>query len=211
MSPKTTAILTIIFAIVISLSILGVFDIPITKNTTLSPTVIPVLKTSPSKSLSIQSNFPRFSPAPIKTPQRTPLTLRLSPTAAPGQTTQPAQAPPPSVFKNFDPLSLEQLFTALDLFGGAPFGGKVLYTQDCDPLFCGGANQLIGVGPPRGGVFAETRSTTLYREFDISVGNWVLGLAGPFEVCWNLVCSFDGCVCVPTGGGAEIEIIGTSK
>ena len=208
MNPKSTAILTIVFAVIVSLSILGDFDIPSTKNTSFEPTITPTVKPSPTQT---KISIPKFTLAPIKTPQRTPLTLRPSPTATPSRASQPTQTPSSSVFENFDPSSFNQLFTALDLFGGTPFGGKVLFTQDCDPLLCGGANQLVGVGPPRGGIFAETRSTTLYREYDISVGNWVLGLAGSIEVCWNFVCLFDGCICIPIGAGPEIEMIGTSN
>ncbi len=206
MSPKTTAVLTIVFAIIISLSILGFFDMPIAQNTIPAPTSSPTVKSNPAQVI-----LPKFTLAPIRTPRRPPLTLKSSPVTTPNQTPQPTQTPSSSVFENFDPSSFNQLFTALDPFGGTPFGGKVLFTQDCDPLFCGGASQLVGVGPPRGGVFAETRSTTLYREYDISVGNWVLGLSGSFEVCFNFICSFEGCMCIPTGGGFEIEMVGTSN
>ncbi len=208
MSPKATAILIIVFAVILSLNVLGVFDFPNKENISFKPTITPSLGPSPTQT---KIAMPKFTLAPIKTPQRTPLTLRPSPAATPSRASQPTQIPSSSVFENFDPSSFEQVSTALDQFGKTPFGGKVLYTQDCDPLLCSGANQLVGIGPPKGGIFAETGSTILYREYDISVGNWVLGLAGSLKVCWNFVCVFDGCICIPIGAGPEIEMIGTSE
>lgn len=208
MSPKITAVLTIIFAVVISLSILGVFDIPLAKNQSFNPTVTPTLKTALSKSSSAQFNFPKFSPAPIKTPQRTPSTLRISSTASPGQNAQSTQIPSPPIFENFEQSKLKQPFTVLNSFG-IPFGGRVTSIEGCNSLICGGADQMITVGPPRGGTFAINGGTTIYEFYDWSVGNWVLGLADGFDICYIYDPLAD--ICFPVNAGPAINLMGTSQ
>ncbi|MEK7537034.1 MAG: hypothetical protein AAB584_01125 [Patescibacteria group bacterium] len=99
----------------------------------------------------------------------------------------------------------QSLNISLDLTGGIPFGGRVLDVQSCDSL-CFSPYDMITVGPPVGGTFL-VGPTTIYREYDYSVGNWVLGLANGFGVC--LVLAFDECVSI--GAGPVVDIMGTSN
>ena len=206
MSPKTTAVLTIVFAVVLSLNILGVFDLPTTKNTVLTPSPVQISKPIPTR-----TPLPKITLTPIRTPATTPLSL-LKPTPSPNQTSQPAQtAEPQSLFDNFGSYPFEQILTVLDQPGKTPFGGKVRRVTECSFFFCDGAYEKISVGPPRGGTFMTGPNTTLYEFFDISEGNWILGLGGDDIICYQFRCVKEFCACFPNGKGPQIEIIGTSE
>lgn len=203
MSKKEIAFLIILFGVFMSLSIAGFFD-KISSYSTQS--------VSPPPKLNF---YPTSSPKPFKLPL-----IKISPTPIPKQIKISDSTPGRPL--NTDHILLptatnsepETTSRSLGAFGGfgIPFGGKVIFTEGCASFFCGGANELIHVGPPRGGVFAINSTTNTYEFYNWSVGNWVLGLAGGFDICFEQVCipGVD-CICVPVGGGPAVEIIGTSK
>lgn len=199
MSQRSIVLLTVLFAVFLALSISG-------------------------NGFKIQ-NQP-FKPKTFKTPKPNLLPLNfekdiqavknfISPTPTPIRTSSPVNKPSEESLKSLKELQ-NSLNISLDISRGNPFGGKVKDLIGCDnycgPLFCGPAYELITVGPPVGGSFTLTNKTSVYREFDESPGNWVLGLtSGNFEVCWQCIVTFDGPMCIPLGGGEEIDIMGTSK
>ena len=200
MTRKSIVLLTILFAVFLALSFSG--NSPSTQNQSFKPKTANTPK-------------PNLLPLDFKTDIQAVKNF-ISPTPRPVSTHSLANK---SASKSFESLKELQnsLNISLDLTsGGSPFGGKVTYLTGCDnycgPLFCGLAYELISVGPPVGGSFTLTYGTSVYREFDESVGNWVLGLTtGNSETCWQCIVTFEGPICVPIGGGEEINIMGTSN
>ncbi len=89
---------------------------------------------------------------------------------------------------------------------GVPFGGLVFFTIPCT---CNAppTDQLIFVGPPKGGAFMKVATTRVYRKYVIAPGKYVLGLASPAPGICRV---FVGLTCIPVGGGPKIIIVGTS-
>lgn len=188
MPQKSIAFLIILFAAVLSLSISGKLDISFSRPTqTLKPKIIQTPKPTllPLDSpISIIKEF--IFPSPKPTPPSLPVSENKS-------------------FQSIEELQ-QSLNISLDLAGGGiPFGGKVQSIDYCDSI-CDSPYDMIKVGPPRGGAFL-IGPTVIYREYDYSVGNWVLGLANGFDECLVLV--FDECIRI--GAGPIVDIMGTSK
>ncbi|MEK7659494.1 MAG: hypothetical protein AAB338_02485 [Patescibacteria group bacterium] len=202
MSQKNVAILIILFAVILSLGISGKLD---------------TFSSHPTQT---------FKPKTIKTPKPSLLPLD-SPISIIKEYIYPSPEPTPSsppLSENKSFQSIEELQQSLNVSldaagGGIPFGGKVKSTDYCDPhsppCFCGGAEELITVGPPRPGTFAINNGTTIYEFYDWSVGNWVLGLANFYnDACYLQVIDpyTHECVyCQSIGSGPAINIMGTSK
>lgn len=194
MSQKNTAFLIILFAVLLSLSVSGKLEIF---------SSAPVQTYKPGTT---QSPRPVLLPLDFQT-----IKNYLSPTPSPTINSKkiiPVSSRPASNSKSFESVNELQksLNISLDLSGGgSPFGGKVLAVNYCDPI-CLSPYEMITVGAPVGGTFL-VGPTTIYREYDYSVGNWVLGLANGFDVCLVLV--FD--TCEPIGAGPIVDIMGTSN
>jgi len=87
---------------------------------------------------------------------------------------------------------------------GQPFGGRVIVKYRCPCSF----NSQIFIGPPRGGAFTSDSGTIVYRERNLNIPAWTLGLADAYVPCLQ----YSGTACVPMGpGGPRIRMVGTSK
>ena len=90
-----------------------------------------------------------------------------------------------------------------------PFGGKVTMTMKCT---CnndqGGQKILVYVGSPKGGTFIKNLATRVYKNNAVSMGNWVLGLAGTNEQCQMQ--NYYPYFCYTIGQGKAITMVGTS-
>ncbi len=92
---------------------------------------------------------------------------------------------------------------AANPIGGA-FGGRVLNVIPCTCSF----GLMLTVGPPVGGTFIyQFGSSTLYKNYSPTTGNWVLGTTLGRSTC--LV--YAGTSCVSVGNGALIRKMGTSS
>jgi hypothetical protein len=90
-----------------------------------------------------------------------------------------------------------------------PFGGKVTSVLICTCVNNGDAvrqKKLVYVSSPRGGTFIKDLTTRVYRNNAVSMGNWVVGLAGTTEQCWEQV----GKACQEIGQGKLMRMVGTS-
>lgn len=201
MSPKSALLLTLLFLIILSLSISGKLNIP---------------SSAPSQTFRAKATQ---APKPILLPLDSPISAIkefLSPSPSPKAEEKVSAS---ESFESVEELQQSKNIS-LDLtVGGIPFGGKVLNNTYCDPYsppcYCGGAEELIDVGPPRRGTFAINNETTIYEFYDWSAGNWVLGLAHFYnDICFlQVINPFTfGCVyCQYIGNGPAINIMGTSQ
>ena len=89
-----------------------------------------------------------------------------------------------------------------------PFGGRVLSIIPCTCQYTAWMlPRVVVVGPPRSGAFLETIFTRLYKYFNVSPGNWVLGIAANYDVaCMQTA----GTGCAPSGFYPFMLKIGTS-
>lgn len=89
---------------------------------------------------------------------------------------------------------------------GVPFGGLVLFTIPCT---CNAppTDQLVFVGPPKGGAFMKVATTRVYPKYIVAPGKYVLGLASPAPGICRV---FIGLTCIPVGGSPKMIIVGTS-
>jgi len=87
---------------------------------------------------------------------------------------------------------------------GQPFGGRVVTKYNCSCSF----NSQLFIGPPKGGNFTSDKGTIIYREKNLNIPAWTLGLADAHTPCLQ----YAGTACVPIGpGGPRIRMVGTSK
>jgi hypothetical protein len=211
MPQKEVTALLILFIVLMSLSVAGVFDkISPSYNQTTQP------KTTYTPAPAI-SNTPLVRSTASPNPRQ--IQTKLSPIRIPSfysreepQTDQPSL---PQTASDSE-LTIQKLLAPG--VNGIPFGGRVTGIESCDPYnppcFCGGAEELITVGSPRGGTFAKNMNTRIYDFDDWSVGNWVLGLAHFYDdTCFVQIIGPEGeCLyCLSIGSGPEINIMGTSK
>ncbi|MBI2003798.1 MAG: hypothetical protein HYS78_02375 [Parcubacteria group bacterium] len=197
MSKKETAFLIILFAVVLSLSVSGKLSTPSSSPfqtakpkiaKTVKPNLLPLDIPDIKKEFQAVKSF--VSPTPI------PLSMPVSEDES---------------FQSIEELQQSKNIL-LDLTAnGIPFGGKVRRVTECSFFLCDGAYEKVLVGPPRGGTFMTGPNTALYQFYDISEGNWVLGLGGDDIICYQFRCVKEFCACFPNGQGPQIEIIGTSE
>lgn len=88
------------------------------------------------------------------------------------------------------------------------FGGRIVAVIDCDSTQCGGASRAIIVGPPRWGIFMETRDTRWYEYGRGDTPNWTVGQASSGSSC-RIYNPMTGCITILVG--REIDFAGTSK
>lgn len=203
MPQKSVALLIILFAVILSLSISGKLNILSSRPIqTFKPKIIQTPKPSllPLDSpVSIIKEF--LSPSPK------PQTLLLSSISA------------SESFKSVKELQ-QSLNISLDLSaGGTPFGGRIEDKIDCDAVCVadkGDIGTYIKVGEPRGGEFMKTPFTKVYEYKSEKERNWTLGLANNNDkVCKKLNIAKSiaqkRIVCDKKGEGKEIQIMGTSQ
>ena len=86
----------------------------------------------------------------------------------------------------------------------ANFGGLVLFSLPCTCSF----GLWIIVGPPKPtSAIYSLFSSTLYKNFNPTIGHWVLGNT---YTRTGVCLVYAGVSCVPVGGGLIINKIGTS-
>ena len=197
---KDVLSLLVPFLILLGLTVSGVFDYSDPQKHPL-PTYSPVaLQPAPSK-----TPWPKITIFPSRTP---PVQYPASPSPNSSNYSSPAPSPSPS--------HSPQTFQAVG-DNGIPFGGKVKNNIGCSPhgiCSCGGADELIEVGDPRGGTFALNGKTIFYEFNNWTAPNWVLGLAYTYyDTCY--IDEIDPityeCYCVSIGSGPAVNIMGTSK
>lgn len=112
------------------------------------------------------------------------------------------------IFSPLPPLSNQnQQASAVSFL--SPFGGKVTFIINCTCVVSGDLarqKKLVYIGQPKGGTFTKDLTTRVYMNHAVSVGNWVLGLAGMSQTCQVQVGKF----CVNVGSGKLMTKVGTS-
>jgi len=85
------------------------------------------------------------------------------------------------------------------------FGGKITFKVSC----LAGQSLLVITAPTPGLFLYIPGSSTLYKNYSLSVGKWVLGNYSPGGICWFSPCSFL-CPPIPIPANGTIQQVGTS-